>query len=40
MIDQPKYSGKSYVEHVTIRVNDIHWHINFFRDVLSMTVRA
>lgn len=33
------YSGKSYVEHVAIRVKDIRWHINFFREVLGMTVR-
>jgi catechol 2,3-dioxygenase-like lactoylglutathione lyase family enzyme len=31
--------GKSYVEHVAIRVHDIHWHIRFFREVLGMTVR-
>jgi catechol 2,3-dioxygenase-like lactoylglutathione lyase family enzyme len=30
---------RSYVEHVAIRVKDIHWHIRFFRDVLGMTVR-
>jgi catechol 2,3-dioxygenase-like lactoylglutathione lyase family enzyme len=30
---------KAYVEHVAIRVNDIHWHINFFRDVLGMEAR-
>ena len=30
---------KSYVEHVAIRVADIHWHIDFFRDVLGMTLR-
>ena len=27
---------KAYVEHVAIRVKDIHWHINFFHDVLGM----
>lgn len=31
--------GKSYVEHVAIRVNDIHWHIRFFREVLGMNMR-
>jgi catechol 2,3-dioxygenase-like lactoylglutathione lyase family enzyme len=31
--------GKSYVEHVAIRVHDIHWHIRFFCEVLGMTVR-
>jgi catechol 2,3-dioxygenase-like lactoylglutathione lyase family enzyme len=30
---------RSYVEHVAIRVKDIHWHIRFFRDVLGMTIR-
>ena len=29
----------AYVEHVAIRVKDIQWHINFFRDVLGMDVR-
>lgn len=33
------YLKKSYVEHVAIRVRDIHWHIRFFREVLGMTVR-
>lgn len=33
------YSKKSYVEHVAIRVKDIHWHIRFFRDVLGMDTR-
>ncbi|PKO63099.1 MAG: glyoxalase [Betaproteobacteria bacterium HGW-Betaproteobacteria-18] len=32
-------SNQSYVEHVAVRVKDIHWHIRFFRDVLGMTVR-
>jgi catechol 2,3-dioxygenase-like lactoylglutathione lyase family enzyme len=31
--------GKAYVEHVAIRVHDIHWHIRFFREVLGMTAR-
>lgn len=32
-------STKAYVEHVAIWVNDIHWHIKFFHDVLGMTMR-
>jgi catechol 2,3-dioxygenase-like lactoylglutathione lyase family enzyme len=31
--------GKSYVEHVAVRVNDIQWHIRFFHEVLGMAVR-
>ena len=30
---------KAYVEHVAIRVKDIHWHIKFFDEVLGMGVR-
>ena len=30
---------KSYVEHVAIRVKDIHWHIRFFHEALGMDVR-
>ena len=30
---------KAYVEHVAIRVKDIRWHIEFFREVLGMAVR-
>ncbi|MBU9455839.1 VOC family protein [Burkholderia multivorans] len=30
---------KAYLEHVAIRVKDIHWHIRFFEDVLGMTMR-
>lgn len=30
---------KSYVEHVAIRVKDIHWHIRFFKEVLGMGLR-
>lgn len=30
---------RAYVEHVAVRVKDIHWHIRFFRDVLGMGVR-
>jgi predicted enzyme related to lactoylglutathione lyase len=33
------YQKKAYVEHVAIRVKDIHWHIRFFREVLGMTLR-
>jgi catechol 2,3-dioxygenase-like lactoylglutathione lyase family enzyme len=33
------YSRHSYVEHVAIRVRDIHWHIRFFREALGMTIR-
>lgn len=33
------YPKKSYVEHVAIRVKDIAWHIDFFREVLGMTLR-
>lgn len=30
---------KAYLEHVAIRVRDIHWHIRFFEEVLGMTMR-
>jgi catechol 2,3-dioxygenase-like lactoylglutathione lyase family enzyme len=30
---------KAYLEHVAIWVQDIHWHIRFFHDVLGMTMR-
>lgn len=33
------YHGKSYVEHVAIRVRDIDWHIRFFHEVLGLTIR-
>jgi catechol 2,3-dioxygenase-like lactoylglutathione lyase family enzyme len=33
------YRNKSYVEHVAFRVQDIDWHIRFFRDVLGMPVK-
>ena len=33
------YTKKSYVEHVAVRVKDIHWHINFFYEALGMDVR-
>ena len=33
------YRNQSFVEHVALRVKDIHWHIKFFYDVLGMDVR-
>jgi catechol 2,3-dioxygenase-like lactoylglutathione lyase family enzyme len=33
------YPKQSYVEHVAIRVRDIHWHVRFFREALGMTIR-
>jgi catechol 2,3-dioxygenase-like lactoylglutathione lyase family enzyme len=30
---------KAYLEHVAIRVKDIHWHIRFFQQVLGMGMR-
>ena len=30
---------RAYLEHVALRVNDIHWHIRFFREVLGMGLR-
>lgn len=30
---------RAYVEHVAIRVKDIHWHIRFFSEVFGMTMR-
>jgi len=30
---------RAYVEHVAVRVHDIHWHIRFFREVLGMEMR-
>jgi catechol 2,3-dioxygenase-like lactoylglutathione lyase family enzyme len=32
-------ASSSYVEHVAIRVTDIQWHIDFFREVLGMSLR-
>jgi catechol 2,3-dioxygenase-like lactoylglutathione lyase family enzyme len=29
----------AYVEHVAVRVKDIHWHIRFFEEVLGMGLR-
>lgn len=29
----------AYVEHVALRVRDIHWHIRFFGEVFGMTMR-
>lgn len=34
------YTRKSYVEHVAVRVRDIHWHVRFFREALGMPIRA
>jgi catechol 2,3-dioxygenase-like lactoylglutathione lyase family enzyme len=34
-----KPARKSFVEHVAIRVKDIHWHIRFFAQALGMPVR-
>ncbi len=34
------YTKRSYVEHVALRVRDIQWHIDFFREALGMPVRA
>jgi hypothetical protein len=33
------YARRSYVEHVAVRVRDIHWHIRFFREALGMEIR-
>lgn len=30
---------RSFVEHIAIRVRDIHWHIRFFREVLGQELR-
>jgi catechol 2,3-dioxygenase-like lactoylglutathione lyase family enzyme len=30
---------RAYVEHVAIRVKDLDWHIDFFREVLGLDVR-
>jgi glyoxylase I family protein len=32
--------NRAYLEHVAIRVKDIHWHIRFFAEVLGMGLRA
>jgi catechol 2,3-dioxygenase-like lactoylglutathione lyase family enzyme len=31
-------SAEGLLEHVAIRVHDLAWHVDFFRDVLGMTV--
>lgn len=31
--------GRAYLEHVALKVQDIHWHIRFFREVLGLTLR-
>lgn len=35
----PSAPVRAYLEHVAIRVADIHWHIRFFRDVFGMQMR-
>ena len=30
---------QAYLEHVAVRVKDIHWHLRFFREVLGMGLR-
>jgi predicted enzyme related to lactoylglutathione lyase len=34
-----KLATSSYVEHVAIRVHDVHRHIRFFHEVLGQTLR-
>jgi catechol 2,3-dioxygenase-like lactoylglutathione lyase family enzyme len=34
-----KPATASYLEHVAIRVQDIHWHIRFFGEVLGQPLR-
>lgn len=36
-MNQP--ATRSFLEHVAIRVRDIHWHIRFFREVLGQELR-
>lgn len=33
------YRNRAFIEHVAIRVRDIHWHIRFFREALGMEMR-
>ena len=33
------YEKKSYLEHVAIKVKDIHWYIDFFDKALGMSIR-
>ena len=35
----PQSCNRAYVEHVAIRVQDIQWHIRFFREVFGMEMR-
>jgi glyoxylase I family protein len=30
---------RAYIEHVAIRVKDIQWHVDFFREVLGLGIR-
>ncbi len=32
-------TNRAFVEHVAIRVRDIHWHIRFFREALGMEMQ-
>lgn len=32
-------AGKATLEHAALWVRDIHWHIDFFREVCGMTMR-
>lgn len=33
------YTKKSYLEHVAVKVKDIHWYIDFFEKSLGMDIR-
>lgn len=33
------YTKKSYLEHVAVKVKDIHWYIKFFGKALGMDIR-
>ena len=37
--DKSQPATRAYLEHVAIRVKDIHWHIRFFKEVLGMGLR-
>jgi glyoxylase I family protein len=30
---------RAYIEHVAVRVKDIQWHVDFFREVLGLGIR-
>jgi len=38
-VNERTVRNRAYVEHVALRVCDIHWHIRFFREVLGMDMR-